>query len=186
MKTIDARRILERSAEEHGATVTHVILRAVAAALRARPSVNRLWVDNGPRYRQLEHCHVGLAIASDDNLLVATIPEPDQLSLGELVQTTRGVVDDGRAGRLAAAFNRPAAVTVSNLGMFGIDRFEAIVGPDQTAILAVGRVAARASVTRDGILAVPQLDLTLSVDHRVVDGAEAARFLAAVCAELES
>ena len=86
---------------------------------------------------------------------------------------------------MAAEFLHPAAVTVSNLGMFGIDRFQAIVGPDQTAVLAVGAVQERPAVTPQGVRAVAQLDLTLTVDHRVADGAEAAKFLTAVCADLE-
>jgi pyruvate dehydrogenase E2 component (dihydrolipoamide acetyltransferase) len=162
-----------------------VLLQAAAAALRAMPHVNRVWLDDGPRLLRLAHCHVGLAIAADDNLIVATIPEPDQLGLEELALTTRRAVDEGRRGRLSAVFTAPAAMTVSNLGMFGVDRFEAIVDPDQTAILAVGRAVERPAVTADGIAAVPQLDLALTVDHRTVDGAAAARFLAAVCAELE-
>ena len=117
---------------------------------------------------------------------MATIPEPDLSSLADLAETTRRVVDEARAGRLVAGFSGPAAVTLSNLGMFGIDRFEAIVDPDQTAILAAGRVVERPAVTADGIVAVAQLDLTLTVDHRTVDGAEAARFLAAICGELEA
>jgi pyruvate dehydrogenase E2 component (dihydrolipoamide acetyltransferase) len=185
-KTVDARRALERVAEVPDATLTHLLLQAVAAALRSSPRVNRIWLDEGPRFQPLGQCNVGLAIASDDNLIVATIPEPDRISLAELVQTVRRAVDDGRAGRLAAAFRKPAAVTVSNLGMFGVDRFEAIVDPDQTAILAVGQVVERPAVTEDGIRPVAQLDLTLTVDHRAVNGAEGARFLSALCAELES
>ena len=185
-RTVDARPALARAAGHDGVTLTHVLLQAVAAALRATPPVNRVWRDDGPRFLQLAHAHVGLAIAADDNLLVATIPEPDRLGLEELALTTRRAVAEGRRGRLAAAFAAPAAVTVSNLGMFGVDRFEAIVDPDQTAILAVGRVVQRPAVTEDGIAAVPQLDLALTADHRTVDGATAARFLAAVCAELES
>ena len=185
-RTVDARPALARAAGHDGVTLTHVLLQAVAAALRATPPVNRVWRDDGPRFLQLAHAHVGLAIAADDNLLVATIPEPDRLGLEELALTTRRAVAEGRRGRLAAAFAAPAAVTVSNLGMFGVDRFEAIVDPDQTAILAVGRVVQRPAVTEDGIAAVPQLDLALTADHRTVDGATAARFLTAVCAELES
>jgi pyruvate dehydrogenase E2 component (dihydrolipoamide acetyltransferase) len=184
-RTVDARPALARTAGLDGVTLTHVLLRAAAAALRAMPDVNRVWLDDGPRFLRLAHCHVGLAIAADDNLIVATIPEPDRLDLEELALMTRRAVDEGRRGRLAAAFTAPAAITLSNLGMFGIDRFEAIVDPDQTAILAVGRVVERPAVTPDGIAAVPQLDLALTVDHRTVDGAAAARFLAAVCAELE-
>jgi len=184
-RTIDARPALARTAGLDGVTLTHVLLRAAAAALRAMPDVNRVWLDDGPRYLRLAHCHVGLAIAAADNLIVAAIPEPDLIGLEELALLTRRAVDEGRRGRLAAAFTGPAAMTLSNLGMFGIDRFEAIVDPDQTAILAAGRVVERAAVTPDGIAAVPQLDLALTVDHRTVDGAAAARFLAAVCAELE-
>lgn len=184
-RTVDARQALARAAGLDGVTLTHVLLRAAAAALRAMPDVNRVWLDDGPRYLRLAHCHVGLAIAADDNLIVATIPEPDRLGLEELALMTRRATDEGRRGRLAAAFTARAAMTVSNLGMFGVDRFEAIVDPDQTAILAVGRAVERPAVTPDGIAAVPQLDLALTVDHRTVDGATAARFLAAVCAELE-
>ena len=184
-RTVDARPALARAAGHDGVTLTHVLLQAVAAALRATPPVNRVWRDDGPRFLQLAHAHVGLAIAADDNLIVATIGEPDRLSLEELALTTRRAVAEGRRGRLAAAFTAPAAVTLSNLGMFGVDRFAAIVDPDQTAILAVGRIVQRPAVTADGIEAVPQLDLALTVDHRTVDGATAARFLTAICAQLE-
>jgi len=184
-RTVDARPALARAAGLDGVTLTHVLLRATAAALRAMPQVNRVWRDDGPRFLLLPHCHVGLAIAADDNLIVASIPEPDRLGLEELAVITRRAVTEGRRGRLSADFTAPVAVTLSNLGMFGVDRFEAIVDPDQTAILAAGRVVERPAVTADGIAAVPQLDLALTVDHRTVDGAAAARFLAAVCAELE-
>ena len=184
-RTVDARSALARAAGLNGVTLTHVLLQAAAVALRAMPNVNRVWLDEGPRFLRLAHCHVGLAIAADDNLIVATIPEPDRLGLEDLVLTMRRAVDEGRRGRLSAVFTAPAAMTLSNLGMFGVDRFEAIVDPDQTAILAVGRAVERPAVTADGIAAVPQLDLALTVDHRTVDGAAAARFLAAVCAELE-
>jgi pyruvate dehydrogenase E2 component (dihydrolipoamide acetyltransferase) len=184
-RTVDARPALARAAGLDGVTLTHVLLQATAAALRAVPHVNRVWLDDGPRFLRLAHCHVGLAIATDDNLIVASIPEPDRLGLEELAVTTRRAVAEGRRGRLSAGFTAPVAVTLSNLGMFGVDRFEAIVDPDQTAILAVGRVVERPAVTAAGIAALPQLDLALTVDHRTVDGAAAARFLAAVCVELE-
>ncbi len=185
-RTIDARAALELAEQTEGLTLTHLLLRAVGSTLGRFPRVNRIWVEDGPRLRALERNNVGLAIASDDNLIVATIPEPGRVSLEELVQTVRRAVEEGRAGRLPAAFTEPAAVTVSNLGMFGVDRFEAIVDPDQTAILAVGRVVERPAVTGAGIAAVTQLDLTLTVDHRTVDGAEGARFLAAICEQLEA
>jgi pyruvate dehydrogenase E2 component (dihydrolipoamide acetyltransferase) len=184
-KTIDARQALQRVAATEGATLTHLLLREMAIALEQFPQLNRVWVEDGPRFSQLQQVNVGLAIASEDTLIVASIPEPHRLSLEELAQTTRRAVAQGRAGRLAGAFSAPATVTLSNLGMFGIDRFQAIVDPDQTAILAVGQIVERPAVTDEGIIAVAQLALTLTVDHRTVDGAEAARFLAALCAQLE-
>ena len=152
-----------------GLTYTHLLLRATAGALREHPAVNRLWVAEGPRLRQLERADVGLAVAGEETLLVPTIAEPDLLDLAELVAVTDEAARLAREGKLTAT---PVAITVSNLGMFGIDRFTAIVDPDQTAILAVGAVRER-------------VELTLTVDHRVVDGVLAARFLAAIRARLE-
>jgi pyruvate dehydrogenase E2 component (dihydrolipoamide acetyltransferase) len=157
----------------------------VGAALREAPLINRVWVEDGPRLVQLERCDVGLAIAGEEGVIVATIPEPDASSVDELARTTRRAVDEARSGRLSARFVGPVSVTISNLGMFGVDRFEAIVDPDQTAILAVGRIVERPGVTEEGIGVIPQFELTLTVDHRTADGAEAARFLAAICAKLE-
>ncbi len=185
-KTIDARQALLRVAQTDRLTLTHLLLREIAVVLEQSPRVNRIWLEEGPRFRQIPHANVGLAIASEDTLIVATIPEPHRLSLEELAETTRRAVEQGRVGRRAGVFSGPAAVTLSNLGMFGIDRFQAIVDPDQTAILAVGRVVERPAVTDQGIIAITQLDLTLTVDHRTLDGAEAARFLAAICAQLEA
>src|SRR3984885_10157609 len=150
-RTVDARAALARAAGLDRVTLTHVLLQAAAAALRAAPQVNRVWLEDGPRFRLLPHCHVGLAIAADDNLLVATIPEPDRLGLEELAATTRRAGGGGRRGRLPAAFTAPAAVTLSNLGMFGVDRVEAIVDPDQTAILAAGRVVERPARPAGGL-----------------------------------
>ncbi len=184
-RTVDAGRALQRLAEVPGATFTHLLLQAVAGALREHPRMDRVWVEQGPCFRRLEHADVGLLIAIEDNLVTVTVPAPDRQTLEELARTTRTVVNEARSGRLRASFTGPVAVTVSNLGMFAVDRFEAIVDPDQTAVLAVGQISPRAAVTDEGVRAVPQVDLTLGVDHRTVDGAEAARFLAAVCAHLQ-
>ncbi len=152
-----------------GLTYTHLLLQATAGALREHPGVNRLWVAEGPRLRQLERADVGLAVAGEETLLVPTIAEPDLLDLPELVAVTDEAVRLAREGKLTAT---PVSITLSNLGMFGVDRFTAIVDPDQTAILAVGAVRER-------------VELTLTVDHRVVDGVLAARFLGAIRARLE-
>ncbi len=165
-----------------GLTYTHLLLRATAAALREFPAVNRLWVSEGPRLRQLERADVGLAVAGEDTLLVPTIAEPDVIELSALVEATADAERLAREGKVAGA---AAAITLSNLGMFGVDRFSAIVDPDQTAILAVGAVTERVSATAGEVRVGPSVDLTLTVDHRVVDGVLAARFLAAVRGLLE-
>jgi pyruvate dehydrogenase E2 component (dihydrolipoamide acetyltransferase) len=184
-RTIDARAALERVAETEGATLTHVLLQAMSAALEQFPRVNRVWLDEGPRLRQFTHANVGLAIAAEDRLLVATISQAHRLQLPELAEAVRETVRQAREGRLSGAASLPAPVSLSNLGMYGIDQFEAIVDPDQTAILAVGRVVERPAAIDGQIVVIPQLALTLTVDHRTVDGAEAASYLAAVCGLLE-
>jgi pyruvate dehydrogenase E2 component (dihydrolipoamide acetyltransferase) len=173
-----------RAAGLSGLTYTHLLLRAAAAALRDHPAVNRLWVDEGPRLRQLEGADIGLAVAGDDSLLVTVIAAPDQLDLAALVEAAAGAEARAREGKVSGG---AVALTLSNLGMFGVDRFEAIVDPGQTAILAVGAVRDRVT-GRAGEVArlAPFVELTLSVDHRVVDGVPAARFLTAIRERLEA
>ena len=176
----------ERAAAAPGFGYTHLLLRALAVALRACPEANRLWVDQGPRIRRLERTDVGLAVAGEETLLVVTIPEPDRLSSAELVEHTERATAEARAGRVSERHSAPAAVTLSNLGMVGVDRFAAIVDPDQTGILAAGAVAERPGVVGGEVRPVLQLELTLTVDHRVLDGHAAGRFLAAIRQELET
>jgi pyruvate dehydrogenase E2 component (dihydrolipoamide acetyltransferase) len=165
-----------------GLTYTHLLLRATAHALREYPALNRLWVSDGPRLRELQQVDVGLAVAGEDTLLVQTISEPDVVELSALVDLTERAVRLAREGRTTAG---PVAITVSNLGMLGVDRFSAIVDPDQTAILAMGAVTERVSAAAGEVRIGPWVELTLTVDHRVVDGVLAARFLAAIRASLE-
>jgi pyruvate dehydrogenase E2 component (dihydrolipoamide acetyltransferase) len=170
---------------ERRVTYTHVLLQATARALRAHPEVNRLWVENGPRLRRLERADVGLAVAGEETLLVVTIPEPDLLPLPELAGEVERAAGEARAGRISERYRGPAAVTLSNLGMVGVDRFAGVIDPDQTAILAAGRVAERPAVVGGELRAQRQLELTLTVDHRVADGFAAGAFLAAIRDELQ-
>jgi len=166
-----------------GLTYTHLLLRATAGALREHPALNRLWASEGPRLRQLERVDVGLAVAGEDTLLVPTIAEPDHVELSALVEVAAEAERLAREGKVTGG---AAAITLSNLGMFGVDRFSAIVDPDQTAILAVGAVTERVSAAAGEVRVGPWVELTLTVDHRVVDGVLAARFLTAIRARLES
>jgi pyruvate dehydrogenase E2 component (dihydrolipoamide acetyltransferase) len=183
MRSAAAHVELARAGGLAGFTYTHLLLRATAHALREYPALNRLWVSDGPRLRQLERVDVGLAVAGDDTLLVQTISEPDAVDLPALVALTGHAEQLAREGKMAGG---PAAITISNLGMLGVDRFSAIVDPDQTAILAVGAVTERVSAAAGEVRIGPWVELTLTVDHRVVDGVLAARFLGALRARLES
>jgi pyruvate dehydrogenase E2 component (dihydrolipoamide acetyltransferase) len=177
MSAAQTRLELERAGGLEGLTYTHLILGAVAGALRAHPQLNRVWLEEGPQYRSYPRADVGLVIAAEDNLLVATLPEPDRLPLAERVRQVRGVVERARRGSLTQQDAAPAALSLSNLGMYGVDEFEALVDPAQCAMLAVGRVAEQAVVRSGGLYVAPVAQLSLSVDHRVVDGAQAGQFM---------
>lgn len=175
----------ERAGGLEGLTYTHLILRAAARALRAHPQCNRVWLEEGPQYRSYARADVGLVIAAEDNLLLATIPEPDRLPLAGLVAQVRAAVERGRRGALIQQDAMPAALSLSNLGMYGVDEFEALVDPAQSAMLAVGRVAEQVVVRDGGLYIAPQLRLSLSVDHRVADGVLAGQFMQTLRETLE-
>jgi pyruvate dehydrogenase E2 component (dihydrolipoamide acetyltransferase) len=167
-------------------TYTHLVLCAVAQTLRRQPRLNTLWETAGPQFRRLVQTNVGLAVASDDALLVVTIPEPDRMPLSELVSVADAAVARGRSGTLVAADTVPAAFTISNLGMYGVDSFTAIVDPAQTGILTMGRVADQPLIVDGELKIVPQMKTTLVVDHRVADGVAAALFLRALGEALDN
>jgi len=124
-------------------------------------------------------------VAGDDTLLVATICNADSSSLAELVHSTDEAVRRARSSSLNAADTRPAAIILSNLGMYRVDAFQAIIDPDQSAILATGQIVDQVVAVDGGIHVRPQLRATLSIDHRVADGVQAAKFLESIAGELE-
>ncbi len=156
-------------------TYTDLLVKLVAAALREHPRVNAQW-DDGTIVPQ-ETINVGLAVAIEDGLVVPVIHQADELSLQEIAARREDLVARAQAGKLRPTDIQGGTFTISNLGMYGVDAFNAIVNPPQAAILAVGRIAERV-VAVDGRPAVqPMMILSLSCDHRVVDGARAAQFL---------
>ncbi|WP_053202879.1 dihydrolipoamide acetyltransferase family protein [Jiangella muralis] len=182
---LDARKAQQEIGEyraDDGAklTYTHLLLRAVARALREHPRMLRVWSDDGPRYDVLTSPDVGLAVAGDESLHVVTIPAPDAGSLPTLVETVASAAGRARAAALRNDDQRPAAITVSNLGRYDVDSFQAIVDPSQTAILAAASVQNRVVAAGDGFAIAPQLSVCLTCDHRTVDGVDAARFLTTV------
>jgi pyruvate dehydrogenase E2 component (dihydrolipoamide acetyltransferase) len=166
-------RAQERSASK--LTFTDLLVKLVAQSLRAHPRLNAAWIDG--QIVANPGVHIGLAVAVEDGLLVPVIRNADKLGLEEIAQARADLVARAQAGKLSVDELQGGTFTISNLGMFGIDQFSAIINPPQAAILAVGRIADRV-VPVDGKPKVrPMLTLNLSSDHRVVDGARAARFL---------
>jgi pyruvate dehydrogenase E2 component (dihydrolipoamide acetyltransferase) len=156
-------------------TYTDLLLKLIAAALTRHPRVNATW--QGDDLITHSAVNLGLAVAVDDGLIVPVIHNVARLGLGQIAARRAELVAKAQAGKLAPADLEGGTFTMSNLGMFGVDVFNALVNPPQVAILAVGAVADRV-VPVDGQPAVrPMVTLSLSCDHRAVDGARAAEFL---------
>jgi len=166
-----------------GASYTDAIVAACAKALRDHPRLRGRIEDDALVIS--DAIHVGIAIALDDGLLVPVLRDADRKDLSELARERERLEQHARAGRLAQHELGGAVFTVSNLGTLGVDRFTAIVNPPEAAILALGRVTDRVIAKDGSALVRPVATLTLSVDHRVADGATAARYLTAVAERLE-
>jgi pyruvate dehydrogenase E2 component (dihydrolipoamide acetyltransferase) len=164
-------------------SINDFILHACARALKDFPSLNSTFTDQGIKLHG--DISIGMAVALDEGLVVPVIRNADRLSLEELAAQSRELADKAQKKKLFPLDYEGGTFTVSNLGMLGVDSFTAIINPPQCAILAVGRVAPRV-VADDGMFAIRSLmTATLSADHRVVDGAIAARFLQEVKSLLE-
>jgi pyruvate dehydrogenase E2 component (dihydrolipoamide acetyltransferase) len=166
--------IIEKS---HGVKVTHTdfIVAAVARALHLHPRMNGSWAND--KISLNSHVNVALAMAVENAVVTAVIKDTDRVGLGDIAKQRKELAERARANRLQPADITGATFTISNLGMFNVDSFTAIIVPPQAGILAVGAIAERV-IARDGLIGVrPTVNLTLSSDHRVVDGARAAAFL---------
>jgi pyruvate dehydrogenase E2 component (dihydrolipoamide acetyltransferase) len=163
--------------KERGVRLSHtdLLVAAVAHALERHPLVNASWT--GDAVRLHPEINVGIAMAVDDGVVVGAIPGTNSKNLGEIATMRRALTDRARGGKLRPADITGATFTISNLGMYQVDAFTAILVAPQAAILAVGRIADRV-VPVDGKPGIrPIMTLTLSCDHRVFDGARAALFL---------
>jgi pyruvate dehydrogenase E2 component (dihydrolipoamide acetyltransferase) len=166
------------AAEKNGKvriTHTDVLLALTARALSRHPRVNAAW--DGDKIRLNTDVHIALAIAVEDGVITPVIRHADRASIAEIAAQRLDLVERGRSGRLRPNDLTGATFTISNLGMFGIDSFCAIIVPPQAAILAVGRIADRVIAASGSPVVRPMMTLTLSSDHRVLDGTKAAAFL---------
>jgi pyruvate dehydrogenase E2 component (dihydrolipoamide acetyltransferase) len=166
-----------------GVSYTDVIVAAAATALRGHPRLRSRF--DGDAVIVSERIDVGLAVALDAGLIVPVLRDADRKPLAALRDEREALEAAMRSGHARAEAFGDAAITVSNLGTFGVDRFTAIVNPPEASILAVGRVSDRVVAVGGAPAVRPVVSLTLTVDHRVADGADAARFLADVAKQLE-
>ena len=164
-------------------TYTDFLLRALALALREEPNVNAYWQDGQILFRQ--SIDVGFAAQTEKGLLVPVIPQADQLNLFAIANQRKELSDKARAGKLSLQDLQGGSATLSNLGSHGVDSFQPILNPPQSVILAAGSIAKRPLVVGDRVEAAETLILSLSADHRVLDGVPAATFLAAIARMIE-
>jgi pyruvate dehydrogenase E2 component (dihydrolipoamide acetyltransferase) len=164
-------------------TISDLLVHAVAKCLRDHPRLHSLWQNSGPQ--ATTEINIGLAVASDEGLAVPVLHRADRLSLVEIAQTRTEIVRRAQSGRPRPEDLVGGTFTITNLGMYGVDSFQAIVNPPQAAILAVGRIVERVVAAAGNFTIRPVMTITLSCDHRQVDGARAAKFLNDLAGTLE-
>jgi pyruvate dehydrogenase E2 component (dihydrolipoamide acetyltransferase) len=174
-RDVDASRLQSwKSVAPAGTSVTDLLIKVCAEALKRHPRVNGGGAVN-----------VGVAVATDDALIVPVVHGADALTLSQVSERRKQIVDAARAGKLRPDDVQGGSFTISNLGMYGVDAFQAIVNTPQAAILAVGRTTERPWVVGGEVVARPVMTLSVSFDHRVVDGARGAEFLDTLASLIE-
>ncbi|PZO44498.1 MAG: branched-chain alpha-keto acid dehydrogenase subunit E2 [Pseudanabaena frigida] len=175
--TTDALDSLYKQVKTKGVTMTALLAKAVAVTLQKHPLINASYSDRGIEYKS--NINVAVAVAMDDGgLITPVLQNADQTDLYSLSRNWKGLVDRARAKQLQPEEYNSGTFTISNLGMFGVDRFDAILPPGTGAILAIGGSRPQVVATKDGAIKVAsQMQVNLTADHRVIYGAHAAQFL---------
>jgi len=161
--------------EEFKVSFNDILLKAVATALSQHPEVNAHWL--GDRIRYFNRVHIGIAVAIDDGLITPVLFGAEAKSLRQIAEESRALAARARARKLAPNEYTGSTFSVSNLGMFGIEQFTAIINPPEAGILAAGVVEPRPVVVDGAVVIRRRMRVTMSCDHRVIDGATGARFL---------
>jgi pyruvate dehydrogenase E2 component (dihydrolipoamide acetyltransferase) len=174
-RVTDMRAAMAAIGPEFKVSVNDIVMKAVAVALTRHPEVNAHWM--GDRIRQHHRVHVGMAVAIPDGLITPVIFDADRKGLSQISQEARELAKRARERKLAPHEFTGATMSVSNLGMLGIDEFTAIINPPEAAILAVGAVEDKPVVVDGSIEIRKRMRVTMSCDHRVIDGALGAQFL---------
>ncbi|MHC4592284.1 MAG: dihydrolipoamide acetyltransferase family protein [Planctomycetota bacterium] len=170
-----ATEFLERSGPQAGSTTpTALLVKAVAVALKKHPRVNARF--DGDAVALNSECNVGVAVAVKDGLFVPVIRQADMKGLAEISSELKSLAELARAGKLTPDQYEGGSITVSNLGMYGVRYFLPIINPPESCIIGVGEIRDQVVASEGGVRVEPVVELSLSVDHRVIDGAEAAEF----------
>jgi pyruvate dehydrogenase E2 component (dihydrolipoamide acetyltransferase) len=171
--------------KEHGTpyTITDFISQAVVLTLKEFPTVNSS--TDGKTIRWHSHVHLGLAVSLEQGLVVPVIRNADELTFAELNARSKELADKARAGKLMPDEMSDGTFTISNMGMLDVENFTAIINPGESAILAVSSTMKKAVVRNNKVVVRSIMKMTLSSDHRIIDGALAARFTNAIKAKLE-
>jgi len=178
---VDVTQLIDRRQEvqrEFNATYTDFIVQACAHALKQHSRMNSIL--DGDTIRHLEQISVGIAVALEEGLIVPVVPNTDKKSLKDIAQEARTLAEKARAGKLTLEEVSGGTFTVSNLGMFGIDGFTPIINAPQIGILGVGRIVEKPVIYRGEIAKRSMMVLSLTFDHRIIDGAPAGAFLQTV------
>lgn len=183
-RAAELRTQLVEMGDQYKVSFNDIVIKAVALALAEHPEVNAHWLTD--KIRHFNRIHVAMAVAVEDGLITPVLFDADRLTLWEISEKARELANKARERKLMPEEYTGATFTVSNLGMFGIDQFTAIINPPEVGILAIGGVEEK-PVVIDGALEVRQrMRVTMSCDHRVVDGATGAKFLQTVRQYIEN
>ncbi len=182
-KTLSARKIINEDAPPK-ISINDFVLKAAAASLRKNPKINASWYEDKIVYHKA--INIGVAVAVEDGLVVPVIKDTDQKSLAIINQEVRSLAGKARSKKIKPEEMQGNTFTISNLGMFGIQEFTAIINPPDACILAVGGIEKKPIVIDDSIQIGNMMRVTLSSDHRIVDGATGAEFLRSFKSYLEN
>jgi pyruvate dehydrogenase E2 component (dihydrolipoamide acetyltransferase) len=173
-----------RSSQTPTIGYTDIVIKLTALALESHPLLNATW--NGDTIRIWRDAHIGIAVDTDSGLLVPVIREVRRLNLREIASQSRSLIDRAHAGKLTALEMQGGTITVTNLGPMGIEAFTPLINPPECAILGLGRIQNQVVVHDKQFVARDRMSLSLTFDHRIIDGAPAARFLQSLGSLIEN